>query len=264
MRHWLLAILFSLPALAAVPSAATADESNFLVLPVTTDLQRSAWGGDANVCAYVLVNGQGLLQDNDTVRWKALDFDALRNALAPLRKGKDSAVIFHVFREGEQSDAGRLLLWALEGFGRRSARYRDARVLENIVTGFNWERLIATMNEKSGGQDGDEPLTGDGAVTVSPVRTVLSRYLYLGADCVVTLAAPFTDKSDGRLTSEVEKAIHRAVSDLKLPAKNQVLFRVRHTLADRNAANRFYATTARELAESLGFKDRAMQSSFAP
>jgi len=262
MRGVLSAMLLASFGLAATPRAGKADENNFLVHPVTTDLQRSAWGGDPSVRAYVLVNGKGLLEDPETVRWKALDFDSLAKALAPLRQGKDPVVIFHVFHEGGEKSAGhRLLRWALVGFGRE-ARFQDARVIENFAGGFDWERHIAAINEKSQGQlDGDEPTVVDGSVAISPVRTFLSRHLYSGADCVVTLAMPFDGRSDGSLKPEWEKAIRAGVARLKLPNKGLLLFRVRFKEGGREAVDRFYHTAAKDLAEALDFKDRAMQSS---
>ncbi len=265
MRNSLWAIILFVAASAVLPAPAGADESNFLVLPVTTDLQRSAWHGDPRARAYVLVNGTALLQGEDTIRWQALDFDALAKSLAPLRKDKDTVVIFQVIHDAlKQPDAGRLIRWALIGFAREKG-FADARVVENVRGGFDWPKHIAAMNEKISAQpDGAEPAAKDGPIVVHPVRTVLSRYLFEGADCVVTLATPFPKGSDGKLPPEVEAAIRRRVAALKLPTKGAVLFRVGYREGGRDAAERFYETAAKELAKSLGFKDRSMMSRSEP
>ena len=266
MRSSLWAIILSLAGSAFLPApASAADESNFLVLPVTTDLQRSAWNGDPRARAYVLVNGTAILQGDATIRWQALDFDALAKALTPLRKDKDTVVIFQVIHDAlKQPDAGRVIRWALIGFARENG-FPDVRVVENIRGGFDWQKHIAAMNEKIGAQpDGDEPAAKGGSVVVHPVRTVLSRYLFEGADCVVTLTTPFPNGSDGKLRPEVETAIRRRVAALKLPHKGAVLFRVGYKDGGRDAAERFYETVAKELAEALGFKDRSMMSRFEP
>jgi hypothetical protein len=265
MRGSLWAIILSVASTAFLPAPASADESNFLVLPVTTDLQRSAWNGHPRACAYVLVNGTALLQGDATIRWQALDFDALAKALMPLRRDKDAVVIFVVIHDAlRQPDAGRLIRWALIGFAREKS-FADVRVVENVRGGFDWQKHIVAMNEKIGAQpDGDEPAAKDGSVVVHPVRTVLSRYLFEGADCVVTLTTPFPKGSDGKLPPEMEAAIRRRVGALKLPHKRAVLFRVGYKQGGRDAVERFYETVARELAEALGFKDRSMMSRFEP
>ncbi len=216
-------------------------------------------------CAYVLVNGTALLQGNDTIRWQALDFDALAKALMPLRRDKDAVVVFVVIHDAlKNPDAGRLLRWALIGFAREKG-FQDARVVENFRGGFDWPKHIAAMNDKIGAQpDGEEPAAKDGSIVVHPVRTVLSRYLFEGVDCVVTLATPFPKGSDGKLPPEMEAAIRRRVGALKLPHQGAMLFRVGHKAGDRDAVERFYDTGAKELAESLGFKDRSMMSRSEP
>jgi hypothetical protein len=261
MRHFLPLILFAFPGLAAARSPARADESNFVVLPITTELQRSAMGYRPGARAYVLINGKGLVEDSDTVRWKALDFDALRRALQPLKAGRDAVVIFHIFHDAiNESDAPRLLRWALIGFGRE-AGFRDALAVTTHAGGFDWEKHLAAINARiKGGPDADEPAVGTDAVKVSPVRTALSRHLFANADCVVTLTKSFDEHSDGSLQPEVEKAIRTHVANLKLADKGKLLFRIRHKQGGEAACERFHQTTAKELAEALGFDSPITQN----
>src|SRR4051794_3366934 len=110
MRGFLLAMLVVFSGLASTPATGKADEGNFLVFPITTDLQKTAFAYRPGTKAFVLVNGKGLVPDGDAVRWKALDFDALGKALDPFKDGKDASVIFQVFHDGSnQSDGPRLL-----------------------------------------------------------------------------------------------------------------------------------------------------------
>jgi hypothetical protein len=252
-------MLLASAGLVAAPSPARADESNFLVLPITTDLQRSTMGYRPGARAYVLINGKGLIEDSDTVRWKALDFAALRKALQPLKEGKDAVVIFHIFHDASESDATRLLRWALIGFGRE-AGFRDALAVTTIAGGFDWEKRLAAINERlKGGPDGDEPAIGDDAVKVNPVRTALSRHLFDNADCVVTITEPFDEHSDGKLQPEVEKAIRLHVANLNLADKGKLLFRIHCKRGGEQACDRFHQTTAKELAEALGFDSAITQ-----
>src|SRR5690349_9803569 len=120
MRGTLLAIILSFIGVISGASPAWAGEGNFLVLPVNTDLQRAALGGDNRLCVCVLVNGKALLQADEAIRWKALDFDTLTNALVPLRKNKKSTVIFHVIHDAATESNSRVIGWTFAGFGRYS------------------------------------------------------------------------------------------------------------------------------------------------
>ncbi len=255
MRSFLLATLLAITGLAFAPLASTADESNFLVLPITTELQRSALGNRPAAKAYVLVNGNGLINSN-TVLWKALDFNALRKALTPFKEGKDAAVIFRISHDGSNSsDATQLLGWTLVGFGRQEVGFRDAHTVTIIDGSFNWEKHLAAINERLAGKpDGTEAPTGNDAVKVSPVQTALSRHLFGNADCVVSITQPFDERWDGKLPPELDKDIREHVAKLKLADKGKLLIRFRYKAGSQDAANRFYLSAAKDLAEALGFE----------
>jgi len=265
MRRFLLCLFLACSGLAATPAPGKADERNFLVLPIATDLQRSAFGSRPGARAYVLVNGKALVQDGDTVQWKALDFDAMRKDLTPLQKGKDPVVIFRVFHDGSnQADASRLLGWALVGFGRE-AGYRDAWV-DAVTDGkFDWKERLAAINEKLvGTREADEPYDGDDAVKVSPVRTMLSRHLFGNADCVVTITQPFGERWDGKLRPDMEKAIRLHIANLKLTKKGTLLLRICFKKGAQDASDLFHLTAAKELAEALGFEHHTTERTQAP
>ena len=266
MRRFLLGALLAFAGFASTPATGTADESNFLVLPITTELQRSAFGNRPAARAYVLVNGKALL-GGDAVRWKALDFDALRKALAPLQDGKDGAVIFRIFHDGSSpsDEVPRLLRWALVGFAREGAGFRDAHTVSTADGSFDWDKHLAAINDRPVGRpDGDEALVGDAAVRVGPVRTALSRHLFSNADCVVSLAQPFGKRWDGTLSAGLDKAIRAHVSGLQLADRGKLLIRFRYKEGAEDAAWRFHSGAAQELAESLGFKRHATEQTRAP
>ncbi len=116
--------------------------SNVIVLPVKTDLQRTVFGIDKNTKACVLVNSDGLRRDDDALHWSSLDFEALAKALAPYKEspskaspskmGNEPAVVFHVYHEPRPDDDQRfrkLLRWTLVGFGQEQG-FRRARWVE--------------------------------------------------------------------------------------------------------------------------------------
>jgi hypothetical protein len=211
----------------------------------------------AKVC--VLVNGPAAIKD-DAVLAKNIDFRGLREALKPYHEDREGAVACHVFFDSF-SPADDILAWALTGFALEQARFRDATTVRHYSGGFNWQETIEAVNAKMAAQkDSEEPGVGDGLVTVYPVRTPLSRYLLMNVDCVVDIRQPFDKDADGKLKPAVEKAIRDHVGKLRIPDKGKLLFRVTHTEAGKDATSKFYLGAAKELAESLGFRSQAMQS----
>jgi hypothetical protein len=258
MRYRPLEILLMIAGMAASPATA-AEQRNFIVLPVTTPLQRQALGskGAATATAYVLVNGT--LVGDDRIRWSGLDFDSLRVELVPLAK-KNSTVIFRIYHASADNEPGRdLLRWALLGFARETTPFQNARA-ETVMDGrFDWQKQLDVVAELDESETADEPLDEDNAVAVSPVRTALSRLLY-NADCVVTLKSTFAADADGRLEPDVEESILVKVGALELPRKNMLLFRVRFKQGGQPGVDRFYQVFAKRLSKALGFADCATQT----
>jgi len=99
--------------------------------------------------AYGAGQRQGLVQDGDTVLWKALDFDAMRKDLTPLKEGKDPVVIFRVFHDGSnQAEASRLLRLGPGGFGLE-AGFRDAWVVTTHGRQVRLEKTAAARSMRS-------------------------------------------------------------------------------------------------------------------
>jgi hypothetical protein len=238
-------------------------QANYLICSVTTDLQRAlVAGGGKQLQAYVVVNGRSLLREDAMVDPKAIDFDGLRKALKP-RATKDGVVCFHMFLPGTSNGQGEnLLTWTFEGFSRH-AGFGRAFVTSTYDGGFHWQETLASVAKRMGGKpDADEPSSGDEAVKVYPVRTVLSRFLCGNADCVVRINVAFDAQSDGSLDAKVDKAIRAYVGKLMLAQKDKVLFQVRVKQGGRDAALRFNETTARELEQALGFAASSVTHQF--
>jgi hypothetical protein len=268
--HWVM-LLGLLGPIYATCASVNAEEGVFVVLAVTTDLQRSVSGMDKNTTACVAIDASALRRDDGVIRWTTLDFDAMRKALLPLRKGREAALTFHlVYRQSADPDKTeeefrKLLRWALVGFGQEQG-FRNARWLASGPPKFTWEEHWAMLKKRMAGKgDADEPRTGNELVTVHPVRTLLSRHLFDNADCVATIVPPFEEDWDGTLTKEMSDAIDRYVSDLKLENRGHLYFRLRYkaTAASR-VADQFYQHAAKELAGRLGFETHNVESGRAP
>lgn len=264
MRHAVWSTCLVVLGMTGAASLAQAEDRNVLVLPVKTDLQRTAMGIEKNAKACVLVNSDGLSREDNALHWASLDFETLRKALLPYKEGKEPAVVFQIYHQPRQDEEfeqfRKLLRWPLVGFGQEMG-FRPARWIENGALPWS-ERVAAIEGKTTGKADSDEPATGNELVTVYPVRTILSRHLFMNADCVVTIAPALTEDSDGGLPPKVEDALRRYVPELKLEDKGMLLFRIRCKLAAREASEKFYKSQAKALATSLGFESHNVQTSF--
>ena len=81
---------------AASSKAAAFVGENFVVLPITTDLQRQR-RKLANAKAYVIMNGPALIDEkNTTIDRKALNLGRMGNVLGPYTRSKPANVVFDV------------------------------------------------------------------------------------------------------------------------------------------------------------------------
>jgi RNA polymerase sigma factor (sigma-70 family) len=242
---------------AAAKRPAAARGRGYLILPVTTELQRTFLDWDRDTArAIVLLDGVSLVRPDGSVDGKALDFAGLREALQPYR-GKGHTIVLNAwFRDPTSSpvEGRRVLAWALEGFSRH-AGFAKVRVSETFLaaTDYDWEKK--TAGAEKGPVNADEPATGNALVKVYPVRTALSR-LQTDADCVAEILPLLEARGDDQLKPGVREALRLYIERLRLPHKELVAFRVRvrPDESGREAAERFRKTTAEPLARSLGFK----------
>lgn len=197
------------PPAAEKPKAAPRMDANgvsverWIVMPVTTPLQRLSAGRDAR--AYVVVDGEGLRQNRVTLDCKSLDLDGLRTRLQPYAGTPGAAVHFHIYSvmgPTKTVQDGFLIAWkedspdhvtwvlqcALLGLGKY-AGFSEATALPIMYepdSSHNWDTLLVQW--KRGLADDtwqSEPATGNAKFEVYPVRTTLSRLIYFHADCVL-------------------------------------------------------------------------------
>jgi hypothetical protein len=221
---------------------------------------------DRGALAYVILDGGTLVRPDGTIDAAGLDWEALGKAIRPPKGRKDPVVVFNpIYHDPFPADNTReVVRWCLEGFGR-DLGFAKARQTYTMNGGYKWDETRTAIAKKMGGRpDAAEPMTGNSAVEVYPVRTVLSRHLTGNADCVVRIVAPFQGPSADKLEPEVDKAIRTYVNNLGLEEKDKLEFRLGFKESAREAADRFYDTTAGKLAQELGFKERLVNHWYEP
>jgi hypothetical protein len=238
--------------------AAERGKVNHLVFPVKTDLQRFLLGRDDQV--FVAINLAGMVGDGK------VDADALKAIATDLARypAKETTVRFHVLhvndgKPGHGFDAAVLNL-ELRKLANDLGLGGEWFVEEYVNGRETWQSRISSLAKEVPGQaGGDESGLDDRAVKVYPVRTPLSRYLTGDADCVVEILMPTAAEFD----AEIEPAIARAITRLKVGRKEKISFRVLVSGKFEGAGGRISDQTA-ILAKSLGFPKSSVTVSAAP
>ncbi len=249
-------------ALGLLRQAGNADEpsgGNYLVFPITTDLQHTLLGAGEEAKACVLINGSSIVK-NSMIDASALDLQALAKELAPYAD-RDKGIVFFNIRFGQKSvgfdrQASSMLMLALEAFGRR-AGFHTVNVSQSAY--IDWEKSIAAVNEKTNGQtDEDESAVGNELVRVYPVRTPLTRYLLGNNDCVVDVLAPISEEGGEALSAEIRKAILRYVPKAGVTHQDTINFRVRSGNGSEKAIDQFKRQDSVGLTKVLGYKQQTI------
>lgn len=204
---------------------------NFLMLPITTDLQRHlvVFGPGkeaANGKAFVLLNGMSVIAPDGKLDEASLRLNELRKGLEPYRDPDAGIVYFMVYYDSSQPAEGskELLMWALQGFGRNIG-FKNS-IVSNSYQGedYEWTRIIQPASSNT--DEGDEAMSGDDRVRAYPVRTRLSRILSGNSDCVIDYLTPFNTASDVPLAPGVKKTIKELTSRMELKERKNLLIRV--------------------------------------
>ncbi|MHC4401410.1 MAG: M56 family metallopeptidase, partial [Planctomycetota bacterium] len=226
------------PAAAAAPQTdASSDEKkpgsgNFLVVPITSNLQRAAGPEYAEAKVFVLINGMALFnEDNTVLNLAAFDDRGLKEAMQGyLRAGVRGTAIFRVC-SGPLLPSPEHVQWGASGVfhiflkNRAGGWFRDFEV--EIVHHHHWkyandwQSLVADLAKPPSEEAIQaESGVGDDQVKVYPVRTPLSRYLYgHDFDCVIHIIPPIHEAGAGILLT-----MQRSLAQLKLKKKDWVLF----------------------------------------
>jgi len=241
-RRWAIALLAALLALpgagvAVSPvlqgsepkqprAASSATTPNFVVVPISTELQRKLLGGDKTLKAYVVLNGASFLQSDNLAG--SIDAPALTRALAAL-KGSDqqSQVVFNTcFRDSASS---RTIVDPLEkalGGIAREAGFQKSRHNTTYDGRNDWDARIAAISSADLATDiADEAGVGDPLVMAYPVRTKASQFI-TNVDCVVFFRKPLSPTDQPLITEPTKDRLKVLVSNLDLQAKNKILFNV--------------------------------------
>ena len=221
------------------PLQETQNTDRWLVLPVTTELQRVKAGPSAR--AYVVVDGEWFRRDRLTLNAKALKLDALLTQLHPYANSPGASVYFyirnlgtgqvvmggsaHAIKDGmpgdpEETDYATQLLWfALFGAGQMIGFQHSAGgpFTYRGANAPNWETFVAPLKEELVADAGKaEDGLGTERFRVYPVRTALSRHIYLQSDCVLQVLV------DNGLGPDDIKAMAEYVKKLALPRRHKI------------------------------------------
>jgi hypothetical protein len=242
---------------------ATTAIDHWLVLPVTTELQRLRVG--TNTTVYVLVDGEYFRAKRTILDARALKLDKLRQALEPYRTSEDAAAHFYIRNIGSPSarlarsgnalgliddnagdpqseDYVTTLLWcAFLGVSQLTG-FHDATVQPLTYRGTNaqtWDALsLPLIRERFEDAAPDENGLGNEKCKLFPVRTALSRIIYHGADCVL-----YCVPGSGAMTSTNDvQALVPHVNNLSLSTKKTLCF-----------INAPTSLNSRAVANTLGF-----------
>jgi hypothetical protein len=222
---------------------------DYLIVPIQTEVQRLLLVRRQDAKFFVALNGAGLRDEDgaDQALLEAVRRDLGRTA------AKGDAVLFSIFfgDSPERFDPVRLKE-TLAGIAADLGLKADPSEVEWRNDNDTWQERVATMEEGLPAQPaGEEAGIGDRSVKAYPVRTLLSRYLTGGGDCVVDILEPLAGDGD----EETFGMIRSGVSELELVRKKQINFRI-HTPPDgvNNAARDQIRAELIRLSKSLGFK----------
>jgi len=226
----------------AITRRAVAAGERWVVIPITTELQRVMTGPNARAC--VVVDGDWFARNRLTLDADALNLPAMRERLMPFVDAGIGTVHFRIrcasrqvqtiskggMRSLAQDSPGipatpdyvsSVLQWTLIGFGREAAGFRDATAEFVYAAGDDdssgtWLALVADLKNGLAGDAGrDESGIGQEKFTVYSTRTALSRFLCSGADCVLSVT--------GDLGPKELDDIEQCVAKLELKSRRSLL-----------------------------------------
>ena len=249
-------------------------EQNYLVFPVTTDLQRAIAGfvprNGENLKAFVALNGALLLDEAGQFVPNALNADAIRRALEPLKDAEHGVVqltpYFHALTKSNKAFDDQAVKY-LQDVGK-AAGFHRACVISSWgwstgLEGDAWRNMITAVADADGRTpDAEEPAVGNDAVKVYRVWTFMSRLLSGNSDCVVDVPAPFTDAGAEALTAKIWETVKTEVENINLDSRERIQFRIMApnvgavAIPDAHKArDDFRRKESHRLARAVGFKN---------
>jgi hypothetical protein len=239
----------------------------FVICPVTTDLQRSLIDNDS-ASVYVFVNGAAF-RDVETIDRFHPVFEKLQKELTELAIGDNPSVAFNCregYFEGEKGEERKDRLQTLSKVSEEVAYYAGFLNVKTSQTylgdDITWKEWIDTA--ESAVKDSDtqtEEITGNDRVQVCYANTFLSKLLSQ-ADCITTLlpAVRTADSFPGDYVADLEKFLVPVNNKLR----KSLLIRLRYTDAAHQSIDDWIGAVEerREFARKLGFEDCNVNLSF--
>ncbi|HEX4141986.1 MAG TPA: M56 family metallopeptidase [Pirellulales bacterium] len=196
---------------------------NFVILPINTNLQRARGAAYKDAKTFVLINGKGLFNEEDTILdTRQVDCEGLRRAFeAMIHGGVRGANIFRLLvppfgdapdgtpiLTGEAADTFADHLKLIDTCGKNSVEQIPGNQCIQ-----DWKPLVRelTAPSRADAVDGEAGI-GNEQVKVYAVRTPLSRLLLYGDrdDCVIHVIPPVEEAKD------VAPTVKRFLPQLKL------------------------------------------------
>jgi hypothetical protein len=257
LSHAVLASAIAVVSCLTQVPAADPPKKAYLIFPVRTKLQQEVFF-EKSQRYYLLVHGDSLIDSDEKLDPALLNFDDLSNDIGRvliLQKG-DTISAQLLFAKEPPRAADRLVNMAILGWARE--RGFDRHVPSTVIGDREWKTAVRLTGDARGlfaEKESEDPI-GDEDVRVYPVRTALSRLQCYGSECVVVFPRPYGKDATGALDDKVKARAKGLVDSLKLKERKQVMFGI--WMADDvngKAVGHFTKTTARDLADALGFKD---------
>jgi hypothetical protein len=241
------------------------DKKQYLIFPVTTQLQKAVLFS-TQLRYFVVINGSAVVSKDGKILSEHLDVDAMRKDFrGGLSLSRGDTIEFAALHKLDPPEhATRLLGVAMRGWAQESG-FEKPSYTTYIEREDKWPSLLKWTKGKVGyfEDDAKEDGVGNGLVNVYPIQTVLSRYYTDDANCLVEFARAFDKDFDGTLDVKMKKNIVEYVKSLELTKKDRLVFSIRCEPGAGKAADKFSESVGKELAKELGFTTHSVRSSVA-
>jgi hypothetical protein len=204
------------------------ERSPYIVVPVTTDLQRRYLGANESLKAFVLLDGVTLVASDDVA--KVIDSPGLARMIAAVKGDAPQAeVIFNTLFVNIVDDVvTNRLEKVYKGIGREAGYHRSG-VRSTYAGPYDWDAKLAVVDEADNVRDtAKEPGVGDILVMTYPVRTAATRLILNESDfdCVVFFKKPLNPVDRPLVSLLSQERLKESVSKLDLATKKAILFDV--------------------------------------
>lgn len=249
----ILTLAVSMTAVALIGSAITTAQEplNYRHFPVTTELQKILVGNEA-ITDVVFVNGGALRIKDGRIDETSFDFELLRKELKDENRKGGTLGVYPVIDAVSDTE------YLLNRGKNERKQWSDfakslgfERSLSSDHGSIAWKKLVSDVEAFPVGdaQTKEDVVQCKGA-SLYPVRTSLSRFLTMNADCVVDITTPIDAQWDGVLDPDTLDELRKAADKIKFDHYGTVHFRMHyHGDLPKKAYREFSnnLATAREL-----------------